>query len=214
MSQGITSSKKSYEEFWIPRIGLLILLDEAYGPYVKSFKGYINNRSTYIEKWNNWRFNKFDPFSILKITALTIDEIKEFHKGIAAEGIFMDPLSRWYVLQRIIKKSELLRLEGNALYSQYCYELAMMISYFIYELTGEKLPEPDDIVDGTNGKWKREIYGEPFDYASKKTQKHILDSILVYRPFLIGIIFEGKSEQRAIELILNALRIDKERNGF
>lgn len=126
----------------------------------------------------------------------------------------MDPLSRWYVLQRIIKRSELLRLEDNALYSQYCYELAMMISYFIYELTGEKLSEPDDIVDGTNGKWKREIYGEPFDYASKKTQKHILDSILVYRPFLTGIIFEGKSEQRAIELILNALRIDKERDGF
>lgn len=61
---------------------------------------------------------------------------------------------------------------------------------------------------------EKEIYGEPFDYASKKTQKHILDSILVYRPFQIGIIFEGKSEQRAIELILHALRIDTERDGF
>ena len=32
-------NKKSHEDYWIPRLGLLILLDEAYGrPLVKGFK--------------------------------------------------------------------------------------------------------------------------------------------------------------------------------
>jgi hypothetical protein len=90
-----------------------------------------------------------------------------------------------------------------------------MLSQFIYELTGEKMYEPDDVMDSNgHGQWKYHIYGDPFDYTTTKTQKKILDAFLIDRLFRAGIIFEGDTEQAAIESILNALRIDKQRDGF
>jgi hypothetical protein len=213
---GLATSKKSYEEFWIPRIGLLILLDEAYVPLVKPFKVniYSNSRS-YFNEWNDWRLNEFIPQHILKNSNLSIEQIKGWYEGVATEGEWMDPLSKWFVLQRIIKESMKMRLKGPALFAQHCYKLARMLSYFVYDLTGEKLYDPDDIMDGNgHGQWKSRVYGDPFDYTSKKTQKRILDTFLIDRPFRVGIIFEGDAEQVVIEAIIKALRIDKERDGF
>lgn len=89
-----------------------------------------------------------------------------------------------------------------------------MISYFYFDLTGEKLPDPDDITDNDKGKWKEYVYGTPFDYFTKKTQKRILDSYLIDRLFQFGIIVEGDSEETAIDIICQALRIDKNREGL
>lgn len=56
MQENLESCKKSYEEFWTPRIGLLILLDEAYGPLVKSFRGNLYEESNaYYNRWKEWR---------------------------------------------------------------------------------------------------------------------------------------------------------------
>lgn len=216
IQEHVSSSKKSYEQYWIPRIALLILLDEAYGPSVKPFKINIySDRTSYFKEWNEWRQKSFKPTDMLKISNLSIEEIKQFYEGIAVDGDWVDPLSRWYVLQRIIKTSMKMRLKGPALHAQHCYQLARLLSYFIYELTGEKMYEPDDIMDGNrHGEWKNRVYGDPFDYTTKKTQKRILDTFLVDRPFRAGIIFEGDTERVVIESILDALRIDKERDGF
>ena len=37
-----------------------------------------------------------------------------------------------------------MKLEGNALIAQEYYELCRMLSFFIYDLTGEKMLDPDD----------------------------------------------------------------------
>jgi hypothetical protein len=39
--------------------------------------------------------------------------------------------------------------------------------------------EPDDLWDGRSGKWKPDVYGEPFDYRTKKTQNNILSRFLI-----------------------------------
>jgi hypothetical protein len=213
---GIAGSKKSYEEFWIPRIGLLIMLDEAYGPLVKPFKLNIySNHKAQVEQWNKWRQSVFNPRDILKNSNLTIENVKELYEGVATEGEWMDPLSKWFVLQRIIKESVKMKLKGTALYAQHCYQIAKMVYYFIYDLTGEKMYEPDDIMNGNgHGQWKSRVYGDPFDYTTKKTQKRILDIFLIDRPFRAGIVFEGDTEQVVIESILTALRVNKEKDGF
>jgi len=216
VTNSVNINKKHYEEFWIPRLGLLILLDQAYGPWVKPFKAnvYLNPKS-YLKDWNAWRGNEFNPEEILKTTNLSIKEVKDFYEFVALEGDWVDPLSNWFVLQRIIKESMKMRLKGTALYAQHCYRLAKILFYFIFDLTGEKMYEPDDIMDGNgHGQWKNQVYGDPFDYATKKTQKRILDMFLIERPFRVGIVFEGDTEQLVIESILNSLRIDKEREGF
>jgi hypothetical protein len=212
----IKNTKKSNEEFWIPRIGLLMLLEESYGPYVKAFrsKPYIDLNDFHNE-WKKWRGEVFNPNSILERCNLSIEQVKDFYDGVATEGDWMDPLSNWYVLQRIVKDSMLFRLKNNALYAQYCYKLSWMLAHFIYDLTGEKMHEPDDIMDGNNhGEWKKDIYGYPFDYSTKKTQKNILDTFLVDRSYKAGIVFEGETEKLVIESVLKALRISKERDGF
>jgi len=109
----------------------------------------------------------------------------------------------------------LLKLKNDAFYTQKCYELSWMLANFIYDLTGERVLKPDDIIDGNGyGAWKKGIYGDPFDYTTKKTQKSILDKFLVDRPFRAGIIFEGETEKVVIDEILRALRVNKERDGF
>lgn len=109
----------------------------------------------------------------------------------------------------------LLRLKNDAFHAQQCYELSWMLAYFIFDLTGEKMHEPDDIMDANgHGFWKKNVYGEPFYYTTIKTQKNILDRFLIDRPIRAGIIFEGITEQIVIEEILRAIRVDKERDGF
>ena len=109
----------------------------------------------------------------------------------------------------------LLRLKSVAFQAQQCYQIAWMLANFIYDQTGEKMHEPDDIMDGDgHGAWKKQVYGDPFDYTTIKTQKEILDKFLIDRPFRAGIIFEGETEKIVIESILKSLRVNKERDGF
>ena len=76
------------------------------------------------------------------------------------------------------------------------------------------MPEPDDVCRSDNGKWKERIYGDPFDYNTKKTQSQILKYFLVDRPIEIVIIVEGETEEKVIELILEARGVDRESDGF
>ena len=76
------------------------------------------------------------------------------------------------------------------------------------------MPEPDDVCRSDSGKWKDRIYGEPFDYDTKKTQNQILKYFLVDRPIELVIIVEGETEEKVIELILEARGVDREREGL
>jgi hypothetical protein len=93
------------------------------------------------------------------------------------------------------------------------YRLARMVSLFIHDLTKEKMPDPDDLLDGSKGQWKPNLYGEPFDYQSKQTQMRIRDKFLVDRRYRIAVIYEGETEHAVIETIFDALEIDPERDG-
>lgn len=137
------------------------------------------------------------------------------YETLAIEGQSLDPLENWFVFQRIIKRSWLLRLKNEGFRAQQYYKLSWMLYNFIYDLSGEKMHEPDDIMDANgHGAWKKHVYGKPFNYKTKKTQKEILDVFLINRPFRAGLVFEGETEQTVIQSILNALGIDKSRSGL
>jgi hypothetical protein len=69
-----------------------------------------------------------------------------------------------------------------------------MLENFIYDLTGKKMPEPDDVMDNQQGQWKSRIFGEPFDYGTKKTRNQILKYYLNERPLEL-IIVEGENRR-------------------
>lgn len=101
----------------------------------------------------------------------------------------------------------------GALLEQEYYKLARMVAFYIYDLTKEKMLDPDDYLDGVEGKWKTDIYGEPFNYQSKETRIRILDNYLINRPFQIALIYEGETEDYVIHEIFKVLNIDEDSDG-
>ena len=73
----------------------------------------------------------------------------------------------------------------GALQEQEYYKLARMVAFYIYDLTKEKMLDPDDYLDGVEGKWKTDIYGKPFNYQSKETRIRILDNYLINRHLIL-----------------------------
>jgi hypothetical protein len=202
----IVRKKKIIDETVIPQIGLCILLDEAYLPDLGHFRSKIGENSFY-EEWTTWRTGKFQPTKILEQTNFSIQKVIQLYKTFTAFAIGKDPLWKWYILVQIIRDSRRKELKGEALLAQEYYDLAYMLGNFIFDLSGTKMLEPDDLWDGRSGTWKPRIYGEPFDYKTKKTQNNILDKFLIERPFKLGIIVEGDTEEHVINLILNKIHV-------
>lgn len=202
---------------WTSWIGLLILLDEYYGRWVKTgvpFNIYdISPIHEYRTKLEDWA-RKFSPTRILMLSCLKIEQIEEFYKALSRHSLDIDPLSEWFIFQKLIKLRRRYNLKNHALRAQEYYGLLSMLENFIYDLTGKKMPEPDDVMDSQQGHWKSRIFGEPFDYGTKKTRNQILKYYLNERPLELVIIVEGETEEKIIELILQARAVDLEKDGF
>ena len=205
---------KIREKRWIDKLSLLIILDEVYGPYIKNMPRNIEIDS-YIEKYNRWRLYNFSANDILQKIGLSIDKIKEIYIDLCWNTKQFDPLYYWFPLIQLIKKSQRNRLQGRGLLVQDYYDYIYMIGNFIFDITGQKMLDPDDVTDGgINGKWKEKIYGFNFDYTTKRTRQALLDTYLRDCPFRFGIIFEGSTEETVIDFLLKSLHIDKIRDGF
>jgi hypothetical protein len=202
---------------WIPWIGLLILLDDMYGRLVKTqipFNAYdITSRSERNNKKEEW-IKKFSPNRILLLSGMKIEDIEQYYEWLSFQAENIDPLSQWFIIQQLVKVSRRYQLRHKALLAQEYYGYLFMLGSFIYDLSRKKMLDPDDILDGEEGKWKGRIFGEPFDYRTKKTQNQILKYFLYERPFELVILVEGETEEKIIELILQARAVDLERDGF
>jgi hypothetical protein len=194
------------------KLGLLMLLDQAYGPFVKNMK--LKHDVSEVEDWNKWRKNEFSPQRILESLGMTIEDVKGFYVYLSNMGYDFDPLANWFSLLQLMKRSALARLEGTALLSQSYYTLARMVSKFIYELSGEKTLDPDDSSEGSEGEWKKEVYGNPFDYGNRKIRNNILDNYLATRQFRLILVVEGYTEESIINELLEVLRIVPDRAGL
>ncbi len=145
---------------------------------------------------------------------MKLEDIKKFYRGLSFHALDIDPLSKWFILQQLVKASRRYELKNKALLAQDYYAYLFMLGYFIYDLSGEKVLDPDDILDGEKGKWKVRLFGEPFDYTAKKTQIQILKYFLDDRPVELVFLVEGETEENVIELILKARGVDLEKDGF
>ena len=105
-------------------------------------------------------------------------------------------------------------MKDKALLAQEYYGYLFMVGQFIWDISHKKMPEPDEVFISDGGKWKERIYGEPFDYDTKKTQNQILKYFLIDRQVELVIIVEGETEEKVIELILEARGVDREKDGF
>ena len=100
-----------------PKVGLLMLLDQSYGPFVKNMK--IEYDLSDIDRWNRWRANEFSTRTILEKVGMTyLLVVKELYNYVCTIGNSIDPLKNWFILLKLMKRSAIKRLEGKALLAQ------------------------------------------------------------------------------------------------
>lgn len=191
----------------VRRIGLLLLLQNAYQPQcTKVFHPDPRDDESY-KKWYEWRKNKFSAKTVLEKSGLTISEVKEWRDYLAGYAMFHDPLARWYRLVHLVSHQMKEKLKGKALLTQDYYVIVRMLNKFLEDLTGEKQLEPDDITDGLRGKWKKDYYGKEFDYEDTEIQRKIIEDYMTIPRSKVIILVEGDTEEISIPILAEAMGI-------
>ena len=145
---------------------------------------------------------------------MRLEEIKLWYKDLCSLGEAIDPISNWFVLLQLIQRSKKAKLKKEALLAQEYYKLAKMVGAFIYDLTREIMPDPDDLMDEGKGTWKSKIYGQPFNYNSKQTRVKIIDNYFIDRLLSIALIYEGLTEDTVLNMIFEVLSVDQDTEGI
>ena len=104
--QTIEKIKKSIIKDLIPLIGLLMLLDNFYGPLVKkhtpvNMYDMINPIEGNIKK-QKW-INEFSFCRILLLSGMSVERIKGYYEIMSWEAEEIDPLVKWFPFLQLIK---------------------------------------------------------------------------------------------------------------
>jgi len=223
-----TNSLAKAREFWrtrmeamarisktlAPRIGLLLMLQNAYMPFVEEriHSNPLDPES--FKRWIAWRNSDFDANEVHRRCGLSVEAIKDWRDSLAADGQMVDPLARWYVLRRIVNRNRLEQLEDKALLAHEYYKMTYMLDMFLKDITGKSQLEPDDLMDGRQGKWKKDFFGDPFDYSSDLTQRNIINYFLRKPLVRIHIFVEGDTEEAVLPSLLDAFGTSPEGEGM
>jgi hypothetical protein len=194
-----------------PTVALLILLQNIYNWNIGTFTGNPHTKEKLDKQLKNfikWKKNCFDPNELLQISGFSVSEVQELYKHICRTAQQIDPLALWYPLLQLINRDRLGKLKNNAALAQEYYKLARILKVFLFDVTNEEMPEPDDIPNGLHGVWKEKLYGKPFNYYQKKVQGKIKDHYFRDPDFKSVIVIEGETEEVVIKMLLKALRID------
>ena len=193
------------------RVGVLMMLEEPYRAH--SF-GKLSSNGFNADSWHEWTQKTFSPQKLIHDLGLSTADVRRLHDQIASCGYRMDPLDHWFDLTRIMRPSVLEKLKGKARTAQLYYGIARMLSALYCDLTKEILPEPDTIFDGRQGRWKKNTYSNPFDYATRKTQRGIIRFFVRDPTTRIFLLIEGDTEEKIIGEIFDRLDISMQDDGI
>lgn len=198
------------------RIGFLMLLEEPYRPpaFGSLSTSIMRRRDTYVDSWDRWARKTFSPKKFIQQHGLSVKEVEKLYERVAIDARFMDPLKHWYDLTRIMRPSILDKLKGRSHTAQLYYDISRMVAFLYYDLTKKTLQEPDAIFDASNGEWKKDIYSNPFNYATRKTQRGIIRYFVRDPTTRIFFLVEGETEVEVIEKIFEKLQVSMKDDGI
>ena len=195
-------------------IGLLMLLEEPYKVELTHRFYQIETDTKAWQKWNKWKKKTYSTKKILKESKFTLEKIKKIYSHMVYDVNDLDPINSWNPLPDIIKREKKLKLKGEGLLAQDHFDALQLMSFFVKDLAGDKLPSPYDSGQWYSG-WKEMTYGKPYDINSEKTINRILSAFLTKRPIICSIIYEGETEDRVIRGIMKAVQVPSpEREGI
>ncbi len=196
-------------------IGFLMVLEEPYGPDV--FGHLLPNPlkpKNSFDPWNKWITNKFSAQKLVERYGISEHDVRDMYQKIAGDAYKTDPLAKWYDLTRIIKHYRIDELKGKPLTAQLYYRISRLLSYLYYDLTKNSLDEPDILPSTLRGQWKTKIYSDPFDYATKKTQRGIIRFFVREPTTMLFLLVEGETEEKIIKNIFDKLHINMKDDGI
>lgn len=188
------------------RIGLFFNLQDAYQPiyrrsYIPDWRGLEDS----FERWKTWKEEQFSPEALLKSSRYSIEAIINYRNWLAAQVKFIDPIKNFYMLFRLIPYRKRMKLSGKALLAQDYYEFIGILNLYLKDLTGKNQPDPDDILDGRGGAWKKDFYGDPFTYSDPQVQRKIVEDYISNSLPKLLLLVEGDTEEESIPIIANAM---------
>ena len=198
----------------IRQIGLFLQLQNAYQPDYRGTVQLTFPTEESFDRWVDWRQNRFSPSEVLKDSGMSLEEVKDLRDYFAVQAHFIDPMSRWYPLIRLVPFTKKEKLKGKALLAQDYYEIVGILNFFLRDSTKEEQPDPDDIVDGRRGEWKDGYYGKKFDYKDPDIRKRIISDYLNVPIPKVVLLIEGDTEETVIDILMNAFGIVPENEGI
>jgi hypothetical protein len=166
-----------------------------------------------LERYYEW-YDRMDVRAVVESTGLKTNDIWEMYKQLSVRGRGIDPLSDWFLLVRHMRYEKRNKLTGKALFAQDYYDRAYILKHLLEELGETNVPEPDDVMDTNEGKWKIRIYGQMVDYSSREVLRKILDEFGLDRNHRIHLFIEDESNLEATKIIATAMRLDLQAEGI
>jgi hypothetical protein len=198
---------------WRDVLLVLLRLQSRYGPSVKGTL--LKSTVTLVRHPQSGEYvdprelePPFDARKALDDLGLTREALKEMHQRLAIHGMMGDdddPLRYWHMLVRMAPAKQRARLRGRARRAQDAYDAAEMLRRYYFDLTGELLPNPDDIFDLSDKSWKKQFFGKwptfSYTHADLAVELRLRD----LHPHQVHIVVEGETEEIVCRRVLETV---------
>jgi hypothetical protein len=198
---------------WRGILLVLLRLQSRYGPSVKGtlIKSTVNlvkhpQTGVYVDP--SELEPPFDARRVLDELGLTLEAVKGMHQRIALDGMGIgdgDPLRYWHMLIRMAPAKQRARLRGKARRAQDAYDTAEMLRRYYFDLTGELLPNPDDIFDLSDKSWKKQFFGKWPAFSYTRADLAVELRLRDLHPHQVHIVVEGETEEIVCRHVLETV---------
>lgn len=202
---------RTLQAAWSPIVRLLVRVQNRYFPLIR---GTLTTLTTnlvrdpssdeYVDPYDA-EVSRFKPQAVLEELGLSAEDIPGIHQRLAVHGHMRDPLTSFYMLVRMMPFRTREKLKGKARQAQDAYDAAEVLRRLVHDLTGDLLPTPDEVFDGTGGRWKKTIFGHgpQLQYSHRDVQVELGRHGLY--PHVLHFVVEGESDEILIRGLIEAL---------
>jgi hypothetical protein len=205
---------RDLDRSWRDVLLVLVRLQGWYGPSVKGTL--LKSTVTLVPHPETGEFvdprdlgPPFDPHKVLDELGLSLEALKAMHQRLAVHGMMMDggddPLRFWYILFRMAPAKQRAKLRGRARRAQDAYDAAEMLRRFYFDLTGELLPQADEIFDISDKSWRRRLFGKWPTLRYTRADLAVELRRRDLHPHQVHIVVEGPTEKIVCERVLKEL---------
>jgi hypothetical protein len=130
------------------------------------------------------------------------EALEATYRATALQGGFIDPLAAWWLLVDQASRRAKERLRGSARVALDYYDAARVVRGWHFNLTGQRLPDIDELTDPERA---RAVKERDFGSADTRNNRRALVGLLDYYglyPWRVQLIVEGPSETKLLAELL------------